>query len=144
MDDVETRKTNIDSTIFTIKKELKDLLILFHQKEEEIGKSLYENLQLSEKTEQVILGKCQKCKIGDLRIIKSRKTGKRFISCSAYFDKNIKCTATYPLPTTGNIKPTTKKCPHDNLPIIEWQRGRKKYQMCISPECPSKKEGEKN
>ncbi len=144
MEDVQQKKRSIDSTIFSIKNELKDLLILFHNKEEEIGQSLYENLQLSEKSELTILGKCQKCKKGDLRIIKSRKTGKRFISCSAYFDKSVKCTTTYPLPGTGNIKPTSKKCPHDGLPIIEWQRGRRKYQMCISPECPSKKEGEKN
>ncbi len=142
MEDVQSKKKDLDSTIFGIKKELKDLLILFHEKEEEIGYSLYENLRLSEKTELVILGKCQKCQNGDLRIIKSRKSGKRFISCSAYFDKSVKCTATYPLPPTGNIKPTLKTCQHDGLPIIEWQRGRRKYQMCISPDCPSKKKKE--
>jgi DNA topoisomerase-1 len=144
MEDVQSNKKDIDSTIFTIKSELKDLLVLFNKKEQEIGKSLYDNLRLSEKSDVVILGKCQKCKKGNLRIIRSRKTGKRFVSCTAYFDKNVKCTATYPLPNTGNIRSTSKKCPHDGLPIIEWQRNRKKYKMCISPDCPSKKEGEKN
>ncbi|MHA1198189.1 MAG: DNA topoisomerase I [Candidatus Heimdallarchaeaceae archaeon] len=144
MEDVQNKKKTIDSTIFTIKNELKDLLILFHKKEEEIGQSLYENLRLSEKSELVVLGKCLKCRKGDLRIIKSRKSGKRFISCSAYFDKSVKCTATFPLPNTGAVRPTSKKCPHDGLPIIEWQRGKRKYQMCISPDCPSKKEGDKN
>ncbi len=144
MEDVQNKKTDINSTIFSIKNELKDLLILFHKKEPEIGKMLYENLRLSEKSELTVLGKCQQCKTGDLRIIKSRKTGKRFVSCSAYFDKRIECTATYPLPNTGTVKPTTKTCPHDGLPIIEWQRGRRKYQMCISPDCPSKKEDDKN
>ena len=85
-----------------------------------------------------------KCKVGELRIIKSKKTGKRFIACSSYFDAAIKCSATYPIPNTGTIKPTSKTCPHDGLPIIEWRKGRTKRQMCVSIECPSKKTGDKN
>ena len=142
MDDVENKKKTLDKTVFDIKSELKDLLILFHEKEEEIGRSLSTNLRLSQKSELVVLGKCQKCKKGELRIIKSRKTGKRFISCSAYFDKEVKCTATYPIPNTGTIKPTGKVCEHDGLPIIEWKKGKRVYKMCISPTCPSKKEGD--
>jgi len=144
MEDVQNEDKDIQSTVLTIKKELKDLLELFNQKETEIGLALYKNLRLSEKEDVIVLGECQQCKKGKLRIIRSRKTGKRFVACSSYFDKAIVCSSTYPVPSTGNIKPTKKVCVHDNLPIIEWQKGRRKISMCISPDCPSKKEGEKN
>ena len=143
MDDVQNGTKDIQNTVFAVKKELKELLDLFHQKETEIGLALYKNLQLTEKSDIIVLGECQQCKKGELRIIRSKKTGKRFVACSSYFDKSIGCNATYPIPNTGTIKPTKKVCIHDNLPIIEWQRGRKKITMCISPDCPSKKEGEK-
>ena len=144
MEDVQNQERDIQSTVLSIKKELKDLLDLFNQKETEIGMALYKNLQLTEKQDVIILGGCQKCKKGDLRIIRSRKTGKRFVACSSYFDKAIVCNATYPIPNTGNIKPTHEVCKHDNLPIIEWQKGKRKMKMCISPDCPSKKEGNNN
>ena len=143
MEEVQNQEKDIDHIILSIKKDLNTMLVSFHEKELEIGSSLYKNLQKSEENEIIILGKCSKCKKGNLRIIKSKKTGKRFIACSAYFDKAIKCNATYPLPSSGNIKPTNEKCPHDDLPIIEWRKGRLKQTMCISPECPSKKKGDK-
>jgi len=144
MEDVQTENKDIQGTILFIKRELKDLLELFHQKETEIGLALYKNLQLSEKSDIIVLGECKQCKKGELRIIRSRKTRKRFVACSSYFDKDIICNVTYPVPNTGTIKSTKKTCIHDGLPIIEWQKGRRKVSMCISPDCPSKKEGEKN
>ncbi len=144
MEDVQNKEKDIQSTVFSIKKELKVLLDFFNQKETEIGLALYKNLRLSEKKDVLVLGQCQQCKKGELRIIRSKKSGKRFVACSSYFDKAIVCSATYPVPNTGNIRPTKKVCVHDNLPIIEWQKGRRKISMCISPDCPSKKESEKN
>ena len=144
MEKVQEEKSEVENIILKIKKELKEMLVLFHQKEEEIGLSLYKNLQRTEKTEILTIGMCLECKKGELRILKSKKTGKRFVACSSYFDKSINCTATYPLPSTGAIKPTSKKCPHDDLPLIEWRKGKLRKIMCISPECPSKKENEKD
>jgi len=144
MEDVQNENKDIQGTILSIKRELKDLLELFHQKETEIGLALYKNLQLSEKSDIIVLGECQQCKKGELRIIRSKKTRKRFVACSSYFDKAIVCSVTFPVPNTGTIKSTKKTCIHDGLPIIEWQKGRRKISMCISPDCPSKKEVEKN
>ncbi|NPD89194.1 MAG: DNA topoisomerase I [Asgard group archaeon] len=142
MENVQDQKKDIDKIILSIKKELKEMLVSFHTKELEIGSSLYNNLKKSEGSEIIVLGKCIECKKGDLRIIRSKKTGKRFIACSSYFDKAIKCNATYPLPSTGSIKTTGQKCSFDGLPIIEWRKGKLKKIMCISPECPSKKKGD--
>ena len=144
MEKIKSERKDIDHEILLIKKELKNLLTQFHQKESEIGISLYQNLQSTEETKTVVIGKCKKCNKGELRIIKSRKTGKRFIACSSYFDKSIRCSVTFPIPASGKIVPTKKICEFDGLPIIEWHRGRKKQQMCISPDCPSKKKGDTN
>ncbi len=142
MENVQDQGIDIDKIILSIKKELKTMLVSFHAKELKIGSSLYKNLRKSEESEIIVLGKCTQCKKGNLRIIKSKKTGKRFIACSSYFDKAIKCGATYPLPSTGNIKATGQKCSFDGLPIIEWRKGKLKKIMCISPDCPSKKKGD--
>ncbi|MHA2357149.1 MAG: DNA topoisomerase I [Candidatus Heimdallarchaeaceae archaeon] len=144
METVQNQKSDIGDIVVSIKKELQEMLESFHEKEVEIGTSLYQNLQKTEKSEPLVLGNCMECKVGKLRILKSKKTGKRFIACSSYFDTAIKCSATYPIPNTGTIKTTKKTCPHDGLPIIEWRKGRTKRQMCISTECPSKQVGDKN
>ena len=139
METVQDQKKDIDQILLSIKKELKTMLISFHTNELEIGSSLYKNLRKSEETETTVLGKCHECRKGDLRVIKSRKTGKRFIACSSYFDKAIMCSVTFPLPSTGTIKPTNQSCSFDGLPMIEWRKGKLKQTMCISPDCKSKK-----
>ncbi len=138
MEEVQEKQSDIDEILISIKKDLKDLLKLFHENETDIGISLYQNLLNLEKKDSVLIGKCSECKVGDLRIIKSKKSGKRFIACSSYFDKTINCTVTFPLPSYGTIKPTDKKCPFDGLPMIEWRTGRTKRVMCVSMDCPSK------
>ena len=138
MEEVQEKQSNIDEILISIKRDLRDSLKIFHENETDIGISLYQNLLNIEKKDPVLIGKCLECKIGDLRIIKSKKSGKRFIACSSYFDKAINCTVTFPLPNYGTIKPTDKKCPFDGLPMVEWRTGRNKRVMCVSMECPSK------
>ncbi len=138
MEEVQEKQSNINEILISIKKNLRDSLNVFHENETEIGISLYQNLLNIEKKDPVLIGKCPECKVGDLRIIKSRKSGKRFIACSSYFDKEINCTVTFPLPNYGTIKPTDKKCTFDGLPMVEWQTGRNKRVMCVSMDCPSK------
>ncbi|NHK33086.1 MAG: DNA topoisomerase I [Asgard group archaeon] len=74
MEEVQVQNKDIADILLTIKKELKTMLVSFHEKELEIGSSLYKNLQKSEKSETIILGKCSICQKGNLRIIKSKKT----------------------------------------------------------------------
>lgn len=138
MEEVQEKQSNIDEILISIKKDLRDSLNVFHENEADIGISLYQNLHNIEKKDPVLIGKCPECKVGDLRIIKSRKSGKRFIACSSYFDKAINCTVTFPLPNYGTIKPTDKKCSFDGLPMVEWKTGRNKRVMCVSMDCPSK------
>tara|TARA_Y100000034_G_scaffold116127_1_gene154069 strand:+ start:5009 stop:7123 length:2115 start_codon:yes stop_codon:yes gene_type:complete len=111
----------------------------FKKHEKKIGNSLVKALK--ETRDKVsILGKCTKCNEGDLRILYSRKTKKKFVACNAY----PKCRNTFSL-TTGKITPTEEVCQFCNTPIIQVQRtGRRPFKMCLEFECKSKESwGEK-
>ena len=77
----------------------------------------------------------------NLKIIRSKRTGKRFIGCENY----PKCDCSYPLPQFGNITVLGKKCPECGLSMIRVKvKGRKPYSMCIDPKCKSKENWGKN
>lgn len=75
--------------------------------------------------EEQIVGVCPECG-GNLRVIYSRKTGKRFVGCSNY----PKCRRSYPLPQKGNLVFLEEKC-ECGAPLIVM--GKKKEGVCIDP-----------
>ncbi len=62
-----------------------------------------------------ILGACPSCKTGKLRIIRSHKTGKRFVGCSGYASG---CKASAPIPQKGSVTRTNSLCPDCDWPIL--------------------------
>jgi DNA topoisomerase-1 len=111
---------------------LSEILRDFKTKEKEIGAELVVGLK-STQFDKEVLGKCPKCG-GELRILVSKTSKKRFCGCSNY----PKCTQSYPLPQFGSIKPLKKNCKVCGLPMILVRNGKKVFQMCINPECKSK------
>ena len=90
-------------------------------------------------TKEITAGTCPLCQKGELRIIISRTSKKRFVGCSNY---SAGCKATAPLPQKGSIKTTTKRCNVCNWPIINIVFSRQlryPWKMCINMLCPSKK-----
>jgi DNA topoisomerase I len=86
--------------------------------------------------EDRILGTCPQCG-ENLRIVKAKKSKKRFVGCSGYPE----CTTTYPLPQTGTIMPTGEICPECGSPKVKVvNKGRRPWVFCLDPECPTKKE----
>ncbi len=84
--------------------------------------------------EDRILGDCPTCG-GNLRILKARKSGKRFVGCSGY----PQCTTTYPLPQSGSVMATGEVCPECGSPKVKISSGRRRaWQLCLDPSCPSK------
>lgn len=84
--------------------------------------------------EKNFIGKCDKCRTGDLMIRHSAR-GKRFIGCSNYPD----CDNSNPLPQRGLILPTEDRCPACNSPIIRViTKGRKPWTLCVNMKCPTK------
>jgi len=116
---------------------LMEIIAKFKQREREIGLELVAALRKTE-YEKNVVGKCPKCG-GDLRIITSKTTKKRFVGCSNY----PKCSASFPLPQFGAITPLNKKCKECGLPMIKVFAGKKRFSMCINPECKSKEKWNK-
>jgi DNA topoisomerase-1 len=128
----ETKQKVLQDATETLKvvvSELKD-------KEASIGAQLSMALQKVKLDERAV-GACPKCQDGQLVILRSRKTGKRFVGCTNYFDN--KCNTSYPLPQTGVIKPLTTLCKNCSSPtIVVYYKGRLPWRQCLNPSCPSK------
>jgi DNA topoisomerase-1 len=120
---------------------LKPVTMELKEKEALIGQHLslaIRKFRLDERT----IGKCPKCQSGKLVILRSKKTGKRFVGCTNYFEG--KCNAAYPLPQTGSIKASgiCKSCGSPTIRV--WVRTKRPWNLCINPICPSKREPEKS
>ena len=116
-------------TIIKISKKIKS-------KEKKIGDELTKSV-IASQDKQSVLGPCPKCG-GTLKVFKMWKTGSRFAGCSNY---KKGCKTGYPLPRDGVIMPTGKICPECKTPIIQvYRQGAKPFRMCLSLDCPTKKE----
>jgi DNA topoisomerase-1 len=104
-------------------------------KEFAVGAQLTQAVQRS-KPEHKGAGVCPNCK-GQLVVITSKATGKRFVGCSNF--SKAKCSVTYPLPQTGTIKPLSKPCPSCGAPVVSvYVKGKEPWRLCINPKCSSK------
>ena len=84
------------------------------------------------------LVECPECKSGELVIIKSHTTKKRFIGCTNYYNG---CKASSPLLQKAMIKGTKIKCEVCSWPTIFFRFSRKqKWQkQCANIKCDSRK-----
>jgi DNA topoisomerase-1 len=99
-----------------------------------LGKAIRE-AKLEERT----VGICPKCQNGKLVILHSKKTGKRFVGCTNYFE-NI-CEAAFPLPQSGKVKPSGKTCRSCGWPVVRvWMKKKRIWNLCLNPDCPLKKQ----
>jgi len=132
---IEMEKIDKEKVIEEAKKTLKEILTKFKQNEEKIGSELHEAL-VETRNNQYIVGKCPECG-NNLRMIKSKKSGKRFIGCEGYKDG---CRVSFPLPQYGLIQPfgICKACGHPQVKVI--RKGKRPWILCIDPNCPSKKD----
>ncbi|MBI2542711.1 MAG: DNA topoisomerase I [Candidatus Aenigmarchaeota archaeon] len=116
---------------------LADILEEFKLKEKQIGEKLAGGLVESRRLSNLI-GTCPNCKTGELRMLFSKKSGKKFVGCSNY-GTEIKCTTTFPIPLKGQITPLNKACNDCSMPTIQvWRKGSRPFRMCINPACKSK------
>lgn len=115
---------------------LKPVTLTLKQKEADIGKQLSYAVKKSRLEERTV-GKCLNCQNGKLVILRSKKTGKRFVGCTGFFEG--KCNTAFPLPQTGTIKPLASPCKSCGHPVVRvWTKTKRPWSLCINPRCPSK------
>jgi DNA topoisomerase-1 len=138
MEEIQQEQISREEVLTRAKNTLSELLDDFRSQEQEIGNNLVLGLQRYWKSTEE-LGKCPKCGEGTLRIIRSQKTGKRFVGCSNYSEGN--CDQTFALPQKGDISPKDEMCTHCGHRMIQVSSGRRKWETCINwTECPGRKE----
>lgn len=135
MEAIREGKRDKDEVIEKARMELDKILRKFKKHQMKMGKGLGDAYRRT-KQKQKNLGTCSKCG-GNLKVIVSRRTHKRFAGCSNY----PKCTNSFPLPQAGFIIPMEKICEQCGAPMIQVNRqGMRPYRMCLDPKCPSKKD----
>jgi DNA topoisomerase-1 len=101
-----------------------------------IGQELNDAVEKTGKDSSMV-GVCPLCNIGNLLIIKSLKSRKRFIVCSQY--RMTGCSASAPLPQTGKLIKSKYPCPICRWPIMIRIFGRNKpWKFCVNSKCESK------
>ncbi|MFX0133653.1 MAG: topoisomerase DNA-binding C4 zinc finger domain-containing protein [Candidatus Hodarchaeota archaeon] len=121
------------------------ILDIFKKKEKEIGEFLADSA-IKTLREKRIIGKCLKCGEGNLTIIRSKATKKRFIGCSNYPD----CQNSFPVSQKGKITPIRDKfCKlchelfNEKYPVMKLQLpGKRPFNACVNwtkhPKKPAK------
>jgi DNA topoisomerase-1 len=131
----ETKENVLQNAIEILKPVTSEL----KENEAAIGAQLSQALKKS-RLEEKIVGACPKCPDGKLVILRSKKTGKRFVGCTNYFEG--KCNAAFPLPQNGTVKPlgiVCKSCGWTTLRV--WLKGKRPWKLCLNPNCSSKGAG---
>jgi DNA topoisomerase-1 len=128
----ERREDVLASTIEILRPVLKEL----KQRENEIGERLAEAVERT-RLEENVVGACPVCKTGQLAIIFSKKTGKRFVGCTNYF-KGL-CKVSFALPQKGTIKLHRRNCVSCGWPTVQVRtEKRRKWVLCFNSHCPLK------
>ncbi|MBN1785247.1 MAG: DNA topoisomerase I [Candidatus Bathyarchaeota archaeon] len=133
MEQIRNNKMKRKTVLNEVVEQLKPQLEHFKENEESIGEVLTRAIQRAQAQERIV-GKCPNCDTGNLTIVYSRKTGKRFIGCSNYF-KGV-CSTSFPLPQRGTVKPTGNRCKACGWPqILVRFKGRIPWNLCFNPDC---------
>lgn len=128
-------KKTREEVIEEAKQVLLPILSNFKENQEKIGVALRSALKIFLDDENAI-GVCPSCKSGKL-VVRRNKNGNLFVGCSNY----PSCSVTYPLPHASKIVKTDKVCKFCGAPIIKVvRRGKRTFEMCLNPNCSSKKE----
>jgi DNA topoisomerase I len=129
---IEEGDLNINDVRMYLEKSLEKPLNKIKTNEWAIGVEIKNVLTNSENG--MTLGKCPKCQIGEMILIKSRKSNKRFIACSQY--RVTGCNANASVPQIGFIKKSNSIC-SCGWPILSIMFARKKlWRICVNRVCP--------
>lgn len=108
---------------------LGSVMLALRDKKEALATEIREAIRVDK-----IIGDCPACK-QQLKIIRSKRTKKRFVGCSGYPE----CKTTFPLPQRGEIISLGEQCEVCKAPKIKvLTKGRRPWIICLDPNCPTK------
>ncbi len=117
-------------------EKLKSVTTSLKENERAIGEQLTRSVNRT-KLEERVIGACPSCKSGKLIIQYSKKTGKRFIGCTNYFQDT--CKTSYSMPQKGSVKPCREGCKDcGGLTLKVRLSNNHLWSLCPNPDCPSK------
>ncbi|MDG6910483.1 MAG: DNA topoisomerase I [Nitrososphaerota archaeon] len=116
-------------------RSIADQLAELYANEEAVGREL-DSALMSTVAKSFVLGKCPVCKTGQLRVVRSKTTKKRFVGCSNYPSG---CRASAPLPQKGTIRTTPKACERCSWPVVYVLGGGRPWRLCVNPDCSGKR-----
>ncbi|MHB1376600.1 MAG: DNA topoisomerase I [Candidatus Humimicrobiaceae bacterium] len=131
MDGIANGDLEKSSVVDISRKALKEIIGILGLKKAEIGQAIRDGIK-----EDEIVGKCPDPDCGgDLLIRFSPRTRKKFIGCSNY----PKCDKSFSMPQSGLILTTETPCKECSFPVIRLiRKGKRPWDLCINPNCPSK------
>ena len=134
MDNIETLRSTRSQVIAETLDYLRPIMLNLISKEDEIGSQLAEVVVSQRIASQTFDYPCPECK-SNLKIIRSRSSGKRFIGCTGY-EKG--CRFTLPLPQFGNLSITQMHCKICGFQLVQTRTGRRR-PMTSCARCYSNK-----
>lgn len=141
MNRIQKNMENRENVLVETIERLKPLLEEFKRCEKNIGQQLSEAINRV-KTQERIIGNCPNCGNGKLMILRSRKTGKRFIGCTNYFQGT--CKTSFPLPQKGKVKPSLRSCRFCGWPLLIVRiKSVRSWMLCFNPHCLGNVENKK-
>lgn len=134
MDEISEGRKPLEKVVSHSREMLEGVIDILEAHRDEVSQEISVGIR-SDK----IIGKCRVCG-SDLRMIRSKKTKKRFVGCSGYPE----CHETFPLPQMGEIIPTGEICTGCESPKIKViKKGSRPWELCIDPKCPTKEQKER-
>jgi DNA topoisomerase I len=133
MDLIAEGQQSLEGVVDESREALGKILDIMETEKEEISREIREGVR-----GDTVLGECPECK-GEMRILRARKSGKRFAGCGSYPE----CNRTFPLPQKGAIVATGEACEECGTPRIKvLSKGSRPWELCLDPDCPTKKRAE--
>ncbi len=122
----ETREHVVLETVDYLKPIVEELKV----KETDIGKELTTTISKMKVAAITLAVPCPKC-ASTLTVLRSKKTGKRFIGCEGKWKAEINCTFSLPLPQFGALTLLDKRCSQCGFQMIQARsKGRPAMVFC--------------
>jgi DNA topoisomerase-1 len=128
MSNIEVEREERQHVVDEAVRHLKPIMEQLKSHEREVGEQLSRTAKGARTAKTTLSVPCPKCG-RDLHVIRSRKSGKRFIGCMGKWEKA--CSFTLPLPQLGLLTLLDEKCNKCGFQLVKVaSRGRRTFTTC--------------